>query len=277
MSHCPHIMVNPALNFLAPALYLATAVLIAQRLASGHAAPVAAKIGSLSLTLGAIVLHAAILYTGLYAGGVNLSLTAAFSLVAWIVAVMYFTVSLFRPLDSLGILVMPLAGLTVLAAFSWPAQNVIALSSPWQAAHVVIALLAYSLLCLAAAQSLMLLLQERELKRKHLGGVIRALPPMELTEKLMFHLIGVGFLLLTATVISGVFFAEQFFGKPFSFTHHIVLAMSAWIVYAILLFGRWRLGWRGRTAIRWTLGGFLLLVLAYFGSKFVLEVLLGRH
>jgi ABC-type uncharacterized transport system permease subunit len=74
-----------------------------------------------------------------------------------------------------------------------------------------------------------------------------------------------------------VFFSEQFFGKPFSFTHHIVLAVSAWIVFAVLLYGRWRLGWRGRTAIRWTLGGFLLLVLAYFGSKFVLEVLLGRR
>ena len=270
-------MANPALNFLALALYLATAVLLAQRLASGHAAAGGAKIGTLSLTLGAIVLHAAILHSGLQGGIVNLSLTAAFSLVAFIVATMYFLVSLSRPLDSLGILIMPFAGVMVLAAWTWPTQNLIPFSSPWQAAHIVIALLAYSLLCLAAAQSLMLLLQERELKRKRLDGVIRALPPMELTEKIMFHLIGVGFLLLTLTVVSGVFFAEQLFGKPFSFTHHIVLAMSAWVVYAILLFGRWRLGWRGRTAVRWTLGGFLLLVLAYFGSKFVLEVLLGRR
>lgn len=276
MSHSRHIMANPALNFLVPALYFATAVLIAQRLASGHPASPGGRIGTLSLTLGAVILHAAILYTGLYGSVVNLSLTAAFSLVAGIVAVMYFSVSLFRPLDSLGILIMPLAGLTVLAAWVWPTENLIALSSLWQGAHIVVALLAYSLLALAAAQSLMLLWQERELKHKHPGGIIRALPPMQLTEKLMFHLIGVGFLLLTLTVISGVFFAEQFFGKPFTFTHHIVLALSAWIVFAILLFGRWRLGWRGRLAIRWTLGGFLLLVLAYFGSKFVLEVLLGR-
>jgi len=270
-------MANPALNFLALALYLATAVLIAQRLASGHPVSSGAKIGTLSLTVGAVILHAAILYTGLQGGVANLSLTAAFSLVAWIVATMYFAVSLFRPLDSLGILVTPFAGLTVLASWLWPTRNPIPLSSTWQAVHIVIALLAYSLLCLAAAQSLMLLLQERELKRKQLGGVIRALPPMEMTETLMFHLIGVGFLLLTLTVVSGVFFAEQLFGKPFSFTHHIVLAMSAWVVYAILLYGRWHLGWRGRTAIRWTLGGFLLLVLAYFGSKFVLEVVLGRR
>jgi ABC-type uncharacterized transport system permease subunit len=277
MSHSPHIMANPALNFLALALYVAAAILIAQRLASGRPASPGAKIGTLSLTLGAIILHAAILYTGfLSGGGVNLSLTAAFSLVAWIVAAMYFVVSLFRPLDSLGILITPLAALTVLAAALWPAQNLITLSTPWQAAHIVVALLAYSLLCLAAAQSLLLLVQERELKHRHPGGILRALPPMELTETLMFHLIGVGFVLLTLTVVSGIFFAEQFFGKPFSFTHHIVLALCAWVVYAVLLFGRWRLGWRGRTAVRWTLGGFMLLVLAYFGTKFVLEVLLGR-
>jgi ABC-type uncharacterized transport system permease subunit len=271
-------MANPALNFLALALYIATAILIAQRLASGQPASAGAKIGTLSLTFGAIVLHATILFAGfLYWGGVNLSLMAAFSLVALIVALMYFLVSIFRPLDSLGILITPLAGLTVLATWLWPTQNLITLSTPWQAVHIVIALLAYGLLCLAAAQSLLLLVQERKLKQKHTGGVIRALPPMELTETLMFHLIGVGFVLLTLTVISGVFFTEQIFGKPFSFTHHIVLAVSAWIVFAVLLFGRWRLGWRGRTAIRWTLGGFLLLVLAYFGSKFVLEVLLGRH
>lgn len=270
-------MTNPVLNFLALAFYFASAMLIAQRLAVGHTASFGSKIGTFSLTLGAIALHATILYPGFFYGtGVNLSLTAAFSLVAWIVAVLFLLVSLFRPLDTLAILIMPLAGLTVLAAWVWPTQNLIALSTRWQAVHIVVALLAYSLLCLAAAQSLLLLVQERELKHRHPGGFLRALPPMETTETLMFHLIGFGFLLLTLTVISGVFFTEQFFGQPFRFTHHIVLALSAWVVYAILLFGHWRLGWRGQAAIRWTLGGFLLLVLAYFGSKFVLEVVLGR-
>jgi ABC-type uncharacterized transport system permease subunit len=270
-------MANPTLNFLVLALYLAAGALITQRLAIGNTASPGTKIGTLSLILGALVLHAAILYTGWDGGGVNLSLTAAFSLVAWIVAAMYVAFSLARPLDTLGILVMPFAALTVAAVWMWPTQNMIALSTRWQAAHIVVALLAYSLLCLAAAQSLMLLAQERELKNKHPSAIIRSLPPMELTETLMFYLIGIGFVLLTLTVVSGIFFAEQFFGKPFSFTHHIVLALSAWVVYAILLFGRWRLGWRGRTAVHWTLGGFALLLLAYFGSKFVLEVVLGRR
>jgi ABC-type uncharacterized transport system permease subunit len=205
-----------------------------------------------------------------------LSLTAAFSLVAWIVVSLYVIAAIYRPLDSLGVLVTPLAGLTVLAAWWWPAQNLIPISSSWQAAHIVVSLLAYSLLCLAAAQSLLLLVQERGLKHKHPGGMLHALPPMETTETLMFQLISLGFVLLTLTVISGVLFAEAVFGIPFRLTHHTVLALIAWGVYAVLLVGHWRLGWRGRAAIRWTLGGFVLLVLAYFGSKFVLQVLLGR-
>lgn len=270
-------MANPALNFLALALYLATGALIAHRLVSGRIVSTGAKIGTLGLAAGALVLHAALLQPGLRVdAGLNLSLTAAFSLVAWIVAALYVSAALCRPLDSLGIIIMPLAGLTVLAAWLWPAQQLIPLSSQWQAAHIIVSLLAYSLLCLAAAQSLLLLVQERELKHKHAGGILRALPPMETTETLMFRLIGLGFVLLTLTVISGVLFAESFFGKPFRLTHHTLLALSAWVVYAVLLFGRWRFGWRGRAAIRWTLGGFGLLVLAYFGSKFVLEVLLGR-
>ena len=92
----------------------------------------------------------------------------------------------------------------------------------------------------------------------------------------MFQMIGVGFFLLTLTLISGLFFSEAVFGQPLKFTHHIVLSLFAWVAFAVLLAGRWRFGWRGRNAIRWTLGAFTLLVLAYFGTKFVLEVLLTR-
>lgn len=270
-------MTNPALNFLALTFYLVAGALIAQRLSQGRPAPPGARLGTLSIALGALMLHAAVLYPGLrLEAALNLSLTTAVSLVAWIVAVFYVIASLYRPVDTLGVVIMPLTGATVLTAWGWPAQHLIALSSHWQALHIIVSLFAYSLLCLAAVQSLLLLVQERGLKQKHPGGFIRALPPMETTETLMFQMIGLGFALLTVTVLSGAAFAEIVFGKPLQLTHHSVLALSAWAVYAILLFGRWRLGWRGRPAIRWTLGGFLLLVLAYFGSKFVLEVLLGR-
>ena len=124
--------------------------------------------------------------------------------------------------------------------------------------------------------ALLLAVQERRLHGHHPGGFVRALPPVQTMETLMFQLIVAGFLLLTGTVVSGLFFSEQVFGRPLRLNHHTVLAILAWVVYGVLLFGRWRLGWRGRVAVRWTLAGFALLVIGYFGSKFVLEVVLGR-
>ena len=270
-------MTNPVMNFLALALYFSVGALLLLHLARGRVVAGIAKIGIFSLGLGAVILHAALLYTNLWQEhGLNLALTPAFSLVAWVIAALYLTVSLSRPVDNLGILIMPVAGLMVLTEWLWPGRMTLPLTSGWQALHIVISIVAYSLLSLATVQSLMLLIQERHLHGKQSGGFIRALPPMQTMESLMFQMLGFGFVLLTLTLISGVFFSEALFGQPLKFTHHIILAIMAWIVYAILLMGRWQLGWRGRTAIYWTLGGFVLLVLGYFGTKFVLEVILGR-
>ncbi len=270
-------MTNPVMNFLALALYFIAGGLLGRRLMHGEVVTGGVKIGIFSLGLGAVVLHAALLYTSLWtASGLNLALTPAFSLVSWVVAILYLATSLIRPVDNLGILVMPIAGIMLLVEWLWPGHMSLALTSNVSAAHIIISVLAYSLLCLAAVQSLMLLMQERRLRGRHPGGFIRALPPVQTMESVMFQMIGFGFILLTLTLISGAFFSEAIFGQPLKFTHHMVLAISAWIVYTILLFGRWRLGWRGRPAIHWTLGAFVLLVLGYFGSKFVLEILLKR-
>ena len=270
-------MTNSTINFLALALYLCTGALLGLHLARGQTIAGRTKIAILSLGFGAVVLHAALLYAGLWReNGLNLALTPAFSLVAWVIAVLYLLVSLNRPVDNLGILIMPVASLMVLMEWLWPGTMSLPLTSIWQAAHIVVSILAYALLSLATVQSLMLLAQDRHLRAKHPGGFIRALPPMQTMETLMFQMIWIGFVLLTLTVLSGAFFSERMFGQPLKFTHHMVLASTAWVVYAILLIGRWRLGWRGRQAIHWTLGGFALLVLGYFGTKFVLEILLKR-
>jgi len=89
-------------------------------------------------------------------------------------------------------------------------------------------------------------------------------------------MLGLGFLLLTLTLMTGIFFSEEIFGRALPFTHHVLLSLIAWVLFGILLFGRWRYGWRGRTAVIWTVAGYTLLLLGYFGSKFVLEVLLKR-
>jgi ABC-type uncharacterized transport system permease subunit len=107
------------------------------------------------------------------------------------------------------------------------------------------------------------------------GGLLRALPPLAVMETLLFQTLGLGFALLSLALFSGLIFIQDMFAQHLA--HKTVLSIFAWLVFAVLLWGRWRFGWRGRTAIRWTLGGFALLVLAYFGSKFVLELIKGVH
>lgn len=270
-------MTNPVLNFFALVFYLAAAAVILRCFARGQAVTGGARAALFGIGFAAVVLHAATLVLGGdTADGIDLSLTGAAALVAWVVACLYLIVSLWRPLDNLGVFVLPLAALTVLAEWVRAPQAPVALSSGVQAVHVVVALVAYSLLLLATLQSLMLLAQDNKLRHKHPGGFVRALPSMQAMEEQMFQMIALGFALLTLTLLSGVFFSEQVFGQPFKLTHHMLLALLGWVVYAALLLGRWRLGWRGRVAVGWTLGGFTLLLLGYFGTKFVLEVLLGR-
>ncbi len=266
------------MNLLAALLYFSVGTLLLLGLRSPDKTGPGARLGVFALALGAVLAHASILYAGLlHEGGLDLGLTNAISLVALAVAVLFLITAATRPIESLGIFIMPAAAATVVLDWLSPRGHLLVVTaSPMQSVHIVISLLAYSLLCIAVVQSLMLSLQERQLRSRQPSRLMRALPPLETMESLMFQMITVGFVLLTLTVISGVFFSEQVFGKPVEFTHHIILSIIAWMVFGILLLGRWRFGWRGRTAVRWTLGGFTLLVLAYFGSKFVLEIILHR-
>jgi ABC-type uncharacterized transport system permease subunit len=191
--------------------------------------------------------------------------------------VLFLVTALYKPIANLGIVVMPFTGLAVLASWLWPRHPVIlATGSSLQSLHIIISVLAYGLLTLAVIQSLLWLAQEHQLRQRQAGTLLHALPPLETMETLMFQLITLGFVLLTLTLVSGAMFSDQLFGKPLRFTHHVVLSLLSWLVFAILLLGRWHFGWRGRPAVRWTLGGFTLLALAYFGTKFVMEVVLGR-
>lgn len=268
------IMTKSLLAVPALALYLGAACLLWRGQRTG---PSAARFGILALAAGALALHGAILYGDLFGGELNLGLANSASLIAWAVTALFLVAVLFEPVESLGILILPLSATALLAAWQWPGQApVLSGATPAQTSHIVVSLLAYSLLSVAVVQGLVLGLQERALHRRQAGGFLRNLPPLETMERLLFRMIGIGFLLLTFTLVSGVFFAEQVFGQPLRFTHHIVLSIVAWAVFGTLLVGRWRFGWRGRTAVRLTLAGFALLLLGYFGTKFVLEVILRR-
>ena len=270
-------MTKALLTWPAIALYLAAALLLWRPIGAGEALQRGARNGILALAAGAVIFHAALLQADLFHAGLNLGITNAASLVAWAVALLYLLAVIVQPVETLGVLIFPVTATAVLVEWLWPARHLsLPEASVAQTAHIIISLLAYSLLCIAMVQSLALGLQERALHNRRAGGFVRALPPLETMEHLLFRLIAVGFLLLTFTLISGVFFSDEIFGKPLRFTHHIVLSLIGWSVFGVLIYGRWRYGWRGRMAVGWTVAGFMLLVLGYFGSKFVFEVLLGR-
>jgi ABC-type uncharacterized transport system permease subunit len=270
-------MIQTVICFLGFVLYLSSGLLLARRLAHANLGLAVSKSPALAVAAAALLAHAAVLGTSLSSAyGIHLTLTGALSLVGWSVAALFVTTAFAKPIENLGIAVLPLAGATLLLAWVWPGSPASTAHGALMASHIVISILAYALLCLAAAQSLLVLYQERALHAKHAAGIVRALPPMQTMETLLFQMLWVGFALLTLTLISGFFFSEEVFGKPLKFTHHIVLSLIGWFIYAVLLVGRWRFGWRGRTAVRFTLIGFALLVLAYFGTKFVLEVVLKR-
>ena len=141
--------------------------------------------------------------------------------------------------------------------------------------HVVLSLLSAALLTLAAAQAVTLALQERFLRDTSPHRLVQALPPLQTMEQLLFLLITLGFFMLSLSLLSGLLFVSDLLGR---YLAHTVLSVAAWGIFGGLLWGRWRWGWRGRTAIRWALSGYglLILVLAYFGSRLVFEQLLAK-
>ena len=142
-------------------------------------------------------------------------------------------------------------------------------------AHIASSLIAYSLLNIAALQALFVAIQDHYLRNHRTdNALMRSLPSLQAMESLMFQLIAAGLLFLTLSLMSGFLFLDDMFAQHLA--HKTVLSLLAWLVFAILLVGRQRFGWRGQTAIRWTLGGFMALMLAYFGSKMVLELILKR-
>jgi ABC-type uncharacterized transport system permease subunit len=182
---------------------------------------------------------------------------------------------LFRVLPQVAVVVLSMAAAGVLIhTFGASPHRFRYGDSPWAAVHIAIALVAYALFVIAALQALMLTGLEKRLR----DGVDTAgeTPPLLTLERYLFRLVGTGFMLLTLALVSGFLFSEQLFGKPVTFTHKNVFSVAGWLAFAVLLFGRARYGWRGRTALRWIVGGTLLLILGYLGSKFVSEILLNR-
>lgn len=225
-----------------------------------------------------LMLHGYLLYRDIYAaGGFNLGFYYALSAILWLTMLIYWLAEFKHELQSLQAFVLPPAALFVLLpAFAIKNYYVSSVDAGLLMAHIAIAILGYSLFTFAALHALLMAVAERTLHKQPTFIKLPSFPPLMVMDSLLFKVITAGLVLLTITLVSGMLFSEQIFGKPLQWNHKTVFSIASWCIYAWLLFGRHRYGWRGKTAVRWTLFGFVLLLLAYVGSHFVLDVLLRR-
>lgn len=267
------------LAFVAAALYIIAAGLGCHALRSGHSNNLGRN-SRIAIMMAAVALlaHAWSLDGDAMSGGQwHFDFGNSLSIFMWQCAVLLVLLALRRNLLHLGLVVFPTAAIAVVTGALWTGETVVIGPGNWALrVHIILSLLAYALLSLAAVQAMLLAWQDAGL---HHSGSNRAarlqMPPLEGMEQRLFELIGYGFALLTLALASGIVFVHDLFSQHLA--HKTVLSLVAWAVFAGLLCGRWRYGWRGRKAIRGTLAGYVLLLLAYFGSKFVLEVLLQNQ
>jgi ABC-type uncharacterized transport system permease subunit len=225
----------------------------------------------------ALALHAAALSGQLLQGGaLHIGVSEALSLFAWQTALLLWIFSWREPVAVNGLLIYPLSGVFAACAAAWPSPIADVDPLSWKVSlHVLISLLAAGVLTLAAVQAVALAIQERLLRNHAIASRSGHLPPLQLMERLLFQMVGVGFGLLSLTLLTGFWFIDDWLAQHLA--HKTVLSIIAWVVFGVLLWGRWRHGWRGRIATRWALSGYGLLILAYFGTKVILEQFLQKH
>lgn len=230
----------------------------------------------------AVILHAFLLADAVFESGqFRFGFAHALSMMAFLALVFYGAESFIHPLEGMPALVLPPAAVSVaLPALFGGALMTGKAQAPAFIAHVLIAMLAYAFMAIAAAHAVLMAVVERRLhSRPGSGRDVAApsgLPPLLTMERLLFQIMGTGFAFLSLTVLSGIVFSEEIFGRALTLDHKTVFGLLAWFIFAVLLFGRLVYGWRGRTALNGTFAGFGALLLAYVGSRFVLEVMLGR-
>ena len=224
-----------------------------------------------------LALHGWLLYEGVFSRELRFGFAQALSVMMFLGVALYWVESLFYSLEGMQPLVLPLAALAAPLPTLFP--GLASSGAHAQAAefklHLALAMIAYGLFVIALLHATLMAVAERQLHQK--GTVaFPNLPPLLTLESLLFRMIGAAFVFLTLTLITGFAFSEALFGRAMRFDRKTVFAILSWLTFGWLLAGRWRYGWRGRTALRWTLSGFVLLILAYVGSRFVLEVVLAR-
>lgn len=297
-----HGLVAAGYAALAIAIWRGAARAAARGPSSGIAASRLAPVVRVALVV-AWLLHGWLLRDAAVEDGVwRFGFALGLSATMWAVVGLFWVESLSVPMTTVWLVLLPLAAVCALLPLFFPGSVALGrLSgadgggySPWLPVHLAVALAAYGLLTIAAVHALYMAALDRWLHRSHGDTGLRAddaagdgrgrvettmlggLPPLLTMERILFRLIGTGFVLLTLTVVSGALFSQSIFGRPLTLDHKTVFTLIAWLTFGALLVGRLTRGWRGRLALSWTLGGFAMLFLAYAGSRFVLEVILHR-
>jgi ABC-type uncharacterized transport system permease subunit len=226
------------------------------------------------LSLVAITVHGYSAISGLQsAAGIKLGFFEISSLIFWIVNIAFLLGALRRPQINLLLILYPLSGLAIVTAALAPASDqVFDGFSKGMLIHIGSSVLAYAVLTIAACQAAVVAAQDYQLRHRHTLGLVKILPPLQLMELMLFELLWVGLILLTLAIGSGMLFLDDIFAQQL--VHKTVLTIAAWLLFATLLWGHHQLGWRSQTAVRFTLAGFAVLMLGYFGSKLVLELIL---
>jgi len=253
-----------------------TGIALALLAAAAYAAPAAARLSPMAArraVLLAWLAHGLLLGWSLLGDSPRFGFAPALSVTVWLVAAVYAIESqLYPQLQTRWALSVLGAGAVLLALF-YPGQPLQASASAWLPLHWALGIASYGLFAVAVVHALLMLRAEARIR--HAAETDSGLPLLTL-ERLTFRFVGAGFVLLSATLLAGLLFDEQLYGTAWKWSHKTVFSVLSWAVFAVLLIGRARFGWRGWRAARLLFTGAGLLLLAYVGSRFVLEIVLGR-
>ena len=232
-----------------------------------------------------LALHGWLLYEGIFVTPeLRFGFAQALSAMLWLAVLIYWTESLFFRLEGMQPLVLGTAALCASLPIWFPGRLIAHGTSQAFRLHMLLAIVAYSIFTIAILHAALMAVADRLLHKKgrtpsdtsFLRSPIANLPPLLTIEQMLFRLVAAAFVFLTVTLATGMALSDSMFGRAMRFNHETVFAVMSWITFAILLWGRVFRGWRGRTALRWTVAGFVMVLLANIGTAFVLEVILRR-
>lgn len=223
----------------------------------------------------AVCLHGLLLHEWIdIAAGQNLNVFNMLSLTAWLISIFVLVMILIKPVEILSLFIFPASALSILFVLAFPRVYIIdTIASPDTLFHIILSIFTFCVLCVAALLAILLAIQEWCLRENRLSGLIQKIPPLETMETLLFQVNGLGFILLSVVLITSIYFYHELMLAHLIILQKTIIVIAAWIIFAFLLIGRFRWGWRGKKAIYYTLAGVLLLIVAYFGSKLVLEAI----